>query len=250
MLDPHDPLKFASELKPHLIVIVDTEEEFDWSAPPDRNANSVNAIDYVHLAQDVFNEYGVKPCYVVDYPVASKEKSINVIKSFLDQGECEIGAQLHPWVTPPFEEKLSAYNTFAGNLSAELELAKIGALTKMIEESFSVRPVAYKAGRYGLGPNTAGIIEKLGYEIDLSVCPAFDFSPIGGPNYEEYSCEPFRFGSQNGLLEVPLTSALVGPFENWSRSIYRLAGRFDFIRCRGALARLGLVDRLFKPLSE
>src|SRR3546814_10955242 len=68
-------------------------------------------------------------------------------------------------------------------LPPELEHAKLAALTEAIAGAFGARPVVYKAGRYGVGPATAGILEALGYRIDVRVVPFTDFSDDGGPDF-------------------------------------------------------------------
>ena len=50
--------------RPTLFVIVDTEEEFDWTAPLSRARTSVRAMRNIHLLQDVLNGFHVKPTYV------------------------------------------------------------------------------------------------------------------------------------------------------------------------------------------
>ena len=58
---------------PRLLVVVDTEEEFDWAAPPSRTHTSVVAMRRISRAQEVFDRFGLRPTYVIDYPVAVPE---------------------------------------------------------------------------------------------------------------------------------------------------------------------------------
>lgn len=172
---------------PLLQVVVDTEEEFDWGAPFDRGCVGVTAMQAQHGMQAMLSGFGLVPTYVVDYPVASTASSVAVLKGFLDARQCLIGAHLHPWVSPPHEEEVSARNSYPGNLGAALEREKLSVLTEAIEGSFGVRPVIYKAGRYGVGAGTAGTLRALGYEIDVSVVPHSDF---GGGWRAGFSGEP------------------------------------------------------------
>src|SRR3546814_17897114 len=64
----------------------------------------------------------------------------------------------------------------SGLLPPDLEHQKLLALTAAIAEAFGTRPVVYKAGRYGVGPATAGILEDLGYLVDASIVPLTSFS--------------------------------------------------------------------------
>src|SRR5690554_1880867 len=121
-------IEWPSEAPPQLVVVVDTEEEFDWTAEPDTAARQVTAMDYIGRAQDIFNDYGIRPCYVIDYPIASQTQGYRKLREFVDRGQCEICAHLHPWVNPPVREKLTRANTYPGNLPAPLEREKLMAL--------------------------------------------------------------------------------------------------------------------------
>jgi hypothetical protein len=85
-----------------------------------------------------------------------------VLKEPLARGTAEIGVQLHPWVNPPHDEDVNQFNSFAGNLPYELERAKFLKLHETIIRNFSAVPLIYRAGRYGLGPNTASILREAG----------------------------------------------------------------------------------------
>lgn len=244
MLKPVNPVEFSPEARPELIVVVDTEEEFDWSKLPDPSNSSVSAIDQIGRVQDIFDEYGIVPCYVIDYPIASHTDGIENLKPILDQGRCEVGSHLHPWVNPPYDEAMSWPNTYPGNLPPELEFSKLEILTDTIEKNFAQRPTIYKAGRYGVGENTTEILRRLGYRIDLSICSAFDYRADGGPDFTSFGAKPYWFGSGREMLEIPLSGAFVGMAGAMASHVYNLSGYFDILKARGILSRLGIVDRL------
>jgi len=102
--------------RPKLLVVVDTEEEFDWSRPFDRRNTGVEHMRSIHLFQEVCDAEGVRPVYVIDHPIATQETSIAPLRAFRREGRCEIGAHLHPWVSPPFDEEVNARNSYPGNL--------------------------------------------------------------------------------------------------------------------------------------
>lgn len=108
-----------------LSVVVDTEEEFDWTKPFDRNATGVSHMREIGRLQGVFEECGIVPTHVIDYPIATQQESIRPLKEYAEAGRAAIGAHLHTWVTPPFEEEVTARNSFQGNLTRELERAKL-----------------------------------------------------------------------------------------------------------------------------
>lgn len=231
---------------PKLLVVVDTEEEFDWSKPHSRAETRVDHIKQQGRAQSIFERYGVRPTYVVDYPIASQESGYRLLREWLVDGKCQIGAHLHPWVNPPFDEELSVRNSYPGNLPAALEKEKLARLTDMIEANFGRRPTVYRAGRYGIGPATGAILEELGYEVDTSVVPFTDFRRDHGPDFSAFDGGPFWFGPRGRILELPLTVA-------WHGQLSALGMRLQpslmsnlglWLHLPGLLARLQLLERI------
>jgi hypothetical protein len=115
------PVRVANIDRPLLHVVVDTEEEFDWSAPFARSNTAVSGINGLLLGHTLFRRYGIVPAYLLDYPVASDRRAVDALGPWLEDGSCLVGAQLHTWVTPPFEEVVCPFNTYANNLPPELE---------------------------------------------------------------------------------------------------------------------------------
>ncbi len=229
---------------PILLVTVDAEAEFDWNAPKRRDALGVGAILEQGPAQEIFAAYGITPTYLVDFAVVSDDAACAALSAYLGDGACEIGAHLNPWLTPPLTEPLTRANTFPGNLDAERERAKLAGLTGEIETRFGMRPRVYRAGRYGIGPNSAAILADLGYRVDLSVAPGEDFSPEGGPDFRGFGSEPFWFGAESPLLEVPMTWDFCGPLFRFGPGLAPIltgpAARS--IRLPAVLSRLRLLE--------
>ncbi|AOY87503.1 WalW protein [Marinobacter salinus] len=245
MFDQRKDIRIAAEEPPQLIVVIDTEEEFDWNSEPDSAATGVSAMQHIDRVQSIFNEYGIRPCYVIDYPVASQAQGYELLRQFAQKGQCEIGAHLHPWVNPPVDEVLSKPNTYPGNLPQDLERQKLLVLRDKIQENFGSAPVAYKAGRYGFGPNTTGILQELGFNIDLSVCPPLDSRADGGPDYRRYDAHPFWFGGNDKpILELPCTGAFIGWASAAAIPLFQVAQALRKFKAPGILSRLGAVDRL------
>lgn len=228
------------------MVIVDTEEEFDWSAPLSRANRSVNSVAAQSAAHEIFAKYGVVPTYVVDYPIAVTESSIGVLTDLLKAGVCEIGAHLHPWVNPPDVEDVNAFNSYPGNLPADLEREKLEVLSAAIENNIGFRPRVYKAGRYGLGINTAAILKETGYDVDLSVVPYTSFAADGGPDYRTFGASPYWFGAKRKLLEIPLTCGFAGVLAtSGPRAFPALSSDLGMkLRLPGIAARLRLLERI------
>jgi hypothetical protein len=228
---------------PELLIVVDTEEEFDWTRPFSRASVATGSIPAQARAHAIYDRLGIVPTYVVDYPVATDPAAVRFLRGLSDAGKAEIGAHLHPWVTPPHFEPVTTRNSYHCNLPPDLERAKIVALTDAIEASFGARPTAFKAGRYGFGPNTGKVLAELGYRVDCSFVPHTDLSGDGGPDYRGVPDVPHWL--DNGLLEVPLTVGFLGAMPGLGE---KAAWLFDSpgaerLRVPGVLARTGIVAR-------
>ncbi len=233
--------------RPTLAVIIDTEADFDWHGPFSRHDHGTASVLYQGRAQRLFDRFGIKPTYLIDYPVATDPAACAVLREFADQGKADIGIQLHPWTNPPFDELLSARNSYPSSLSKVLQHAKIERLIQAVRTNINIEPKVFKAGRYGFNDDTAALLETFGLDIDTSVVPFTDFSPVQGPNFQHSPHRPFWFGNDRRLLELPVTRNLCGLLGQrfgptllpWVQSRLGLACHLP-----GVFARSGLLDRL------
>lgn len=242
----HQPCDLPESAPPALVAVVDTEEEFDWSAPFDRAGMAVSHMAKIHRVQDVFEELGVNPSYLVSYAIVAQEAGFRPLTPYLAAGRALIGAHLNPWTTPPHRERVDAVNSYPGNLPRRLEAAKLATLSRQIERALGVRPTVYKAGRYGIGPNTAAILEEEGFEIDISPAPALDLRADGGPDFTRHSSQPCLFGNNRRLLCLPNTGAFVGWLYRLGPDVHALMEHASVTRLRlpAIASRLRLVERL------
>lgn len=245
ILDPRRPVAPPEGAAPLLAVVVDTEEEFNWSAPFDRDATSVEALSELYRFQEVCTEHGVVPTYVCDWPVVTSGEGARALGEHLTLGRCEVGAHLHPWVTPPHVEEVTDHNSYPGNLPPDLEREKLEGLTGAIEEHLGKRPVVYRAGRYGLGPRTAEALVALGYTVDVSPLAGFDLSKDGGPDWSDLDAAPYSFGPGGALLGLPATGGYAGWLAGGGALHRALHGPLPrALRLPGILSRLGAFERL------
>lgn len=212
-------LDSLSDMRPQLLVIVDTEEEFDWNKPFDRLETNVDSMRTQKRMHEIFDRYGVQPTYVMDYSIASQPEGYEPLRELLDAGACNIGAHLHPWVNPPFEEVVSEVHSYPGNLAPDLELRKLEILTDTITQNLGQRPQIYKAGRYGLGPETFRSIRKLDYTVDLSPVPHYDMRALYGPDFTRIRPVPYWIDTPGSLLTVPLTRGFFGLLQQFGPAI-------------------------------
>ncbi|KQN26378.1 WalW protein [Sphingomonas sp. Leaf33] len=241
---PDRHVRWPVDFGQRFTIFVDTEEEFDWSRPLDRDNRSVSATAAIPVATRRFADLGAPLTFLVDHPVATDPQSIAAIGAALAGGtEAAVGSQLHPWVNPPFEEAVTPANSYPGNLPDELEAAKLDALGAAITTAFGITPRIYRAGRYGIGPNTLRLLAARGYAIDTSMRARFDYSRQSGPDFLAIGNDAFV--GDHGIVELPLTTVDTGLLRVMGRPLHRAASRVP--RGLGGLARTGLLNRV--PLT-
>jgi hypothetical protein len=235
---PRDLVAWPEGFGTRFVLGVDTEEEFDWTRPPAAAARGLTALAALPAAQTRLAGMGAAPLYLVDHPVAADPAAADRVRAALAAGPAEVGTQLHPWVNPPFDGTTDA-ETFAGALPEAVEAAKLDRLTAAIEAAFGSRPIAYRAGRYGLGPATLRLLASRGYRLDSSMRARYDYTAEGGPDYARVGAHAFRCGPGGVLVELPLTAVFTGRLGERGRELYRRAPWL-----RGPLARARLVERV------
>src|SRR3546814_6261563 len=100
-----DLIGLAAGERPRFWVTIDTEEDFDWSAPFARTGYRLDSVPALADCQTWFDRAGVRPIYLVDWPVVADDRAVGILGAAQAAGRCAIGAQLHPWVTPPREDR-------------------------------------------------------------------------------------------------------------------------------------------------
>ncbi len=231
--------------RPVCAVAVDAEEDFDWARPFRSTAYSTHCMRHTRELQEVVGAYGVVPSYLLTYPVLDDDDVVRILRRQLGRGQCDVGVQLHPWVNPPFEGEDGPGMSFSGNLAAGLEERKLVALKSRFVERFGREPRLYRAGRYGLGPDTATILERHGFTVDTSLAPRTDATEEGGPDHSRYDFGAFWFGERRRLLELPLCRSVVGWGGRLAPPLYRALARPTMAMPTLARRRIpGLVTRL------
>ncbi|MDQ2801904.1 MAG: hypothetical protein M3Y41_04140, partial [Pseudomonadota bacterium] len=200
---------------PSLYVVVDAEAERDAAEPFDQSLAGVGAMAAQEQAQAVFDTFGLRPIYALDYAVASQAEGYEPLRGILDRHACAVGARLRPWINPPFEDAAPDRAPSDEDLAAAMEERKLRALVGAIQENLRVSPLFFKAGRHGYGPRTMETLARLGFAVAFNVPSAADPA------------------AESSIASVPMTRAQLGP--PWAPLPPRLLAR-------PLLARLGLAN--------
>jgi hypothetical protein len=229
----------------HLLVGIDTEGDNQWSAEARRNQRFENiyALPRLHA---LFARHGVRPTYVITYPVARDGRSADVLRGLLERGDCEIGAHHHAWETPPCTEQDVERHPYASMLDGTQFDSQLESLTAAISEAIGRAPVSYRSGRFGFSADHVSALERCGYLVESSVAPLFYEAHKGGPEFVEAPLKPYflaydtatRPGCSN-VLEVPVSAALNRKLPRTLQFAYARAPKPYMTR--RALRALGLV---------
>lgn len=143
MLNPNKLIELPSDSKPQLIVVIDTDDEFDCS-------KKLKALQLPWRQCQKFIEFRkfltsmqcpLLCCWLSNYEHPS---SFKPLKGYPDNNECEIGTHLHSWVNPPLGEALSFSNMYPGNLDKTVEYEKLKCLKEQLKSSFGITPTLSK----------------------------------------------------------------------------------------------------------
>jgi len=198
----------------NLLVGIDTEGDNQWDAAAraHQQFSNIYALPRLHA---LFAKHGVRPTYVITYPVARDARSADVLRGLMAGGDCEIGAHHHAWETPPCTDEDIRRHPYASMLPRVQFEAQLATLTDAIAGAVGRRPVSYRSGRFGFSADHVAGLERLGYLVESSVAPLFCESHKGGPEFVEAPLTPYFLAydsatvpGTSGVLEVPVSAAL------------------------------------------
>jgi hypothetical protein len=226
-------------MRPVVVVTVDVEEEGLWSGVYRAVGNRCRNVAELPRVHEVLAPLGVRPTYLVDYPVATDGAAARVLGELAAGGAAEIGAHLHPWCTPPLSpDGTRGRALFAHRLPPPLLLDKLALLQRAIADAFGTTPSSYRAGRWGFDHTSVPLLERLGFTVDTSVDPLFWNREPGGPEFVRARPWPYRLDARGRLVEVPVSTAftgrLAGTLERAVRAVAPLPG------LRRCMVRAGL----------
>lgn len=241
-----------------LVVTIDTEND-TWA--PSREPGTCGNLWRVPELAARFRSLGIRPTWLPTWDVATDPFGRELLLELHRSGDGEVGAHLHPWSTPPFDEPFTPAATMLSNLPEPLQREKIRRLTAALEDVLGARPRSFRAGRWGLGATTARAVAAEGYEVDSSVTPFIDWSTYEGPSFAQAPQDAYRIGGtspvtapdpEGPLLEVPLTTGFNRlPFDRANRLRSRLSRpSVRFLRLRGLAHRTSLLRRLVLAPEE
>lgn len=190
---------------PKLLTTVDVEEEFEWSEfCPDRHV--VRGVDALRQFHEDCRSVGIRPVYLLTYPILTNEKYRLLLKEFVSKGEAETGIHLHTWTVPPHWEQPNEFTSYQCNLPEHIENRKLQVLCREFEACFGMPVSIHRAGRWGGSKRTSSLLQKLGVRLDLSPSTGYSDEQAGGPDFSNLDGLPFWSGDGGCVLTVPASS--------------------------------------------
>lgn len=197
----------------YLCVSIDTESDKGkgWRLRRPLSFEGI-ADGVVRRLHPLFERFGAKPTYLLSPEVMRDEASVAAFRRIAPS--CELGTHLHGEFAEPGAHEPDVTAEFQRDYPPEVERQKLRYLTDLFIRAFDHQPQSFRAGRFGIGPASIGILESLGYAVESSVTPHMDWTSSGAPGlafmdaptqpYRPDPTDPGRPGTA-GLLEVPVT---------------------------------------------
>jgi glycosyltransferase involved in cell wall biosynthesis/SAM-dependent methyltransferase len=235
-----------------LAVSIDTEED-NWKSVSS-GISTENIRELPRLSR-FLEGLGIRATFFVSYQVARLPWAAGILREIAGAGPSEIAAHVHPWNTPPYDNTASSRPTMLRNHTLDEQTAKVRTVTETIAETIGARPISFRAGRFGVGPETITALVRNGYRVDSSVTPflswaAYDRGPdfFGAPVslYRLDGGGDVRVPTADGpITEVPLSAGFTRfALGHWPK-LERLSrgSAAQAIHLAGIAARTGLVRR-------
>ena len=167
-----------TDLRPILCVTIDCERDKGpgWRARRPQSFTGVHQGIGERL-DPLFRHFGVKPTYLLSPEVMRDDAAAECIARL--PGSAERGTHLHAeYIGPDLDDDAESL-IFQAALPPAQERAKLEALTQLFTRTFGERPRSFRAGRFGIGAASLGILADLGYRVDSSVTPFVDWTGAG-----------------------------------------------------------------------
>jgi hypothetical protein len=204
--------------RPAFLITIDTEGDNAWSRP--REITTENS-RFLPRFQTLCEKHGLRPTWLTNWEMAECPVFCEFAHDVLDRGT------LLPLTADDFQTL-----PYLTHFSEAVMRQKVRAITDRLEETFGVKMLSHRAGRWGFNETYARILVEHGYQVDCSVSPHVrwvhdtlpgDLDYRGFPD-REYFLDLDQISQPSPgspLLELPTTvlPKLYGPIGKAGRSM-------------------------------
>lgn len=164
--------------------------------------------------QPLFRQFRAKPTYLLSTEVMRDAHACETFANL--DGDAELGTHLHGEFAEPYAFEPDVTSALQCHYDRETERQKLRSLTGLFRTSFGRGPRSFRAGRFGIGRNSLGLLQDLEYTVDSSVTPYKDWkwAHSSGVSFRQAPTQPYwpvmdkpQLAAQRAgiLLEVPVT---------------------------------------------
>ena len=244
----------ASKEKIILVLSVDTEEEFDWNSGFPQDNCSIDNVNQIPGFQYFCENLGIRPTYLVDYPVIANHYAADMFRDFVESGNAEVGAHLHPWCNPPFFGDTNEERSHVINLPESEVEAKLDCLVEKIVQGVGQSPRSFRTGRWGISASLINLLERKGFAVESSVYPLYSnrfFSCEDAPTQAYYPSpqNALQPSMPREIIELPVTVGFNRADHDRSKQLYQFIENSPLSRLRliGLLRKIYLSPELSSP---
>lgn len=213
---PRDGALSSESERPVFLITIDTEGDDIWSAPREITTNNSR---FLPRFQQLCEKYNQRPTWLTNWEMVECPVFREFAHDVLQRGAGEIGMHLHAWNNPPnvplTKDDFGAL-PYLTQFSEWTMRQKIRAVTDRLEETFGVKMLSHRAGRWAFNSTYARLLIEHGYVVDCSVAPGTHWThetipgeiDFRGFPVTEYFVNPDDISQQSvfsPLLEVPMT---------------------------------------------
>ena len=198
---------------------IDTEGDNLWART--QTITTENA-RFLGRFQRLCEKHGLRPTWLTNWEMAISPVFQEFARDVLMRDAGEIGMHLHAWNSPPLEPLTDddfKHHPYLFEYPADVIREKVKVMTATLEDTFNVKMLSHRAGRFGFDEIYARTLVEFGYLVDGSVTPNIswkaypgDPNQSGGKDFSKYPEHAYFLDlddiSQSGdspLLEIPVT---------------------------------------------
>jgi hypothetical protein len=156
---------------PAFLITIDTEGDNLWNCP--QEITTRNAA-FLPRFQELCEKYQQKPTWLTNWEMVESPEFCDFAKDAVARDSAEVGMHLHAWNSPPVEPLTSndwQSHPYLIQFSESQMRQKIRAITDRLEDTFRVKMLSHRAGRWAFNESYARLLVEHGYQVDCSVSP-------------------------------------------------------------------------------
>lgn len=156
---------------PAFLITIDVEGDNLWARNPRMTCENAR---FLPRFQALCERFGQRPTYLTSYEMATSPAYVDFARDVLARKTGEVGMHLHAWNSPPIEPLTAddnAHHPYLIDYPDAVMRDKIAFITGLLEDTFGVKMISHRAGRWAMDGRYARLLVEFGYRVDCSVTP-------------------------------------------------------------------------------